>query len=106
MTPSSARPLAITTLLERALDNPSFTGQPDPLASLNATELTWPATAREPGAAMLAKILVVDRRSALIGSANLTGHGVERNLECGVLIRGGSLPGALVDHVRSAVGVR
>ncbi|WP_425454039.1 phospholipase D-like domain-containing protein [Nocardioides immobilis] len=38
---------------------------------------------------MHAKVLVVDRRTALVGSANLTGHALERNLECGLLVRGG-----------------
>ncbi len=33
------------------------------------------------------------------GSANLTGYGVERTLECSVLIRGGALPGGICDHI-------
>lgn len=103
---AAGRGVEITTLLERPQDNPSFNGHAHPLAGIPARQLTWPASAREPRASMHAKILVVDRRAALIGSANLTGYGVERNLECGVLIRGGMLPGAVVDHVLSAHGVR
>lgn len=99
------RGVGITSLLERGTDNPSFSGNPDPLRGIEHTGLIWPAAAREAGASMHAKILVVDRTSALIGSANLTGYGVERNLECGVLIRGGTLPGALVDHITSANGI-
>ena len=55
---------------------------------------------------MHAKILVVDRRIALVGSANLTGHALERNLECGVLIRGGPVPGQLVAHLLGADSLR
>jgi cardiolipin synthase len=51
---------------------------------------------------MHAKLLVIDRMTALVGSANLAGYGLERNLECGVLIRGGPVPGLLADHVMTA----
>lgn len=44
---------------------------------------------------MHAKVQVVDRRTALVGSANLTGYGLERNLECGLLVTGGAVPQAL-----------
>lgn len=103
---AAGRGVEITTLLERAEDNPSFSGHSNPLGGIPVRRLVWPASEREPGAAMHAKILVVDRRCALVGSANLTGYAVERNLECGVLIRGGSLPGMLADHVQSARGLR
>lgn len=103
---AAERGVEITSLLERTEDNPSFSGHANPLGGVPSRQLIWPASAREPGAAMHAKVLVVDRQCALIGSANLTGYGVERNLECGVLIRGGTLPAAVVDHVRSAHGIR
>ncbi len=54
---------------------------------------------------MHAKVLVVDRRTALVGSANLTGYALERNLECGLLLRGGPVPSLLVDHLLSANGL-
>jgi cardiolipin synthase len=44
-------------------------------------------------------VLIVDRCVALVGSANLTSYGLERNLECGLLIRGGPVPAALADHL-------
>lgn len=103
---AAERGVAITTLLERTEDNPSFSGHPNALSNIPANRLAWPASARASGAAMHAKILVVDQRCALIGSANLTGYGVERNFECGVLIRGGALPGAIVHHIRSTEGIR
>ena len=37
-----------------------------------------------------AKVLVQDRKTALIGSANLSWRGMEKNIEIGVLIRDGS----------------
>jgi phosphatidylserine/phosphatidylglycerophosphate/cardiolipin synthase-like enzyme len=48
---------------------------------------------------------VVDRESALVGSANLTGYVLERNLEWGLLIRGGRLPAAVAEQVLNADGL-
>ncbi|MBA8792844.1 phosphatidylserine/phosphatidylglycerophosphate/cardiolipin synthase-like enzyme [Friedmanniella endophytica] len=100
-----ARQVNITTLLERSVDNPSYSGSSNPLGNLPHAALAWPATERPLGASMHAKILVVDRKSALVGSANLTGYGVERNLECSLLVRGGHLPAALAKHVLNADGL-
>ena len=99
------RAVTVTLLLERQEDNPRFRGHGEPFPGLPARRLTWPAAARPPDASMHAKVLVVDRRTALVGSANLTGHALERNLECGVLIRGGQVPALLVDHLLSARGL-
>lgn len=52
---------------------------------------------------MHAKLAVADRRLAFVTSANLTGNGIEDNLECGLLIRGGAVPGRLADHVAGLV---
>jgi phosphatidylserine/phosphatidylglycerophosphate/cardiolipin synthase-like enzyme len=97
-----ARGVAVTLLLERSTDNPNFHGHDDPFPGLTARRLAWPLAARAGDASMHAKLLVVDRCTALVGSANLTGHALERNLECGVLIRGGRVPSQLVDHVLTA----
>lgn len=51
------------------------------------TVYTWPESS-DPMAAIHAKLLVVDRRDALVTSANLTYHGFERNLEMGVRVTG------------------
>jgi cardiolipin synthase len=99
------RGVALTLLLERPEDNPNYHRHGDPFPGLPARRLAWPAAARPPGASMHAKVLVVDRRTALVGSANLTGHALERNLECGLLVRGGPVPGLLADHLLSAVNV-
>lgn len=97
--------VAITLLLERAADNPGFKGSITPFPGLDSIQLHWPAAARPNGASMHAKLLVVDRHTALVGSANLTGMALESNLECGVLVRGGSLPGKLAEHVLNAPGL-
>jgi cardiolipin synthase A/B len=99
------RGVALTFLLERRADNPGFSGGDDPFQGIAGRRLAWPATARPPGASMHAKVLVVDRQTALVGSANLTGHALERNLECGLLLRGGPVPGLLADHLLTAQGL-
>lgn len=103
---ATARGVALTLLFERPSDNPAFRGHDNPLPDLAATRLHWPAAAREHHASMHAKLLVVDRHTALVGSANLTDHGLERNLECGLLIRGGRIPAMLVEHLLTAEGLR
>lgn len=99
LTEAAARGVEITTLFERPADNHEFSGHGDPLPNIRARRLSWPAASRPVGASMHAKVLVVDRRVALVGSANLTGYGLERNLECGLLIRGGPVPATLADHL-------
>ena len=99
------RGVALTLLLERPQDNPKFRGHSDPFPGLSARRLAWQAAARPLDAAMHAKVLVVDRRTALVGSANLTGHALERNLECGLLVRGGPVPTLLADHLLAARGL-
>jgi phosphatidylserine/phosphatidylglycerophosphate/cardiolipin synthase-like enzyme len=70
--------------------------------------LEWPVARRPvmPGAVrarMHAKVAVADRRMAFVTSANLTGSGITQNLECGLLVRGGRVPGRLADHVATLV---
>jgi cardiolipin synthase A/B len=100
---ASGRGVSITLLLERPSDNPNYTGDADPFPDLPAGRLAWPGSHRPAGAAIHAKIIVVDRWTALVGSANLTGRAMDRNLECGVLIRGGAQPAQIRDHLVSLV---
>ena len=100
-----ARGVVLTLLLERPEDNSNFHGHGDPFPGLSARRLAWPAAARPPGASMHAKVLIVDRRTALVGSANLTGHALERNLECGLLVHGGRVPTLLAEHLLAARGL-
>lgn len=80
-------------------DNPSYTASGAPFPSLDVLRLHWPASSRPSGAALHAKIIVVDDRVALVGSANLTGRAMDDNLECGILIRGGREPRLIRDHI-------
>jgi phosphatidylserine/phosphatidylglycerophosphate/cardiolipin synthase-like enzyme len=60
----------------------------------------WPMSQRtELGAKMHAKLAVADRRVLLITSANLTQSGVSKNIEAGLLIRGGAAPVRAAEHV-------
>jgi phosphatidylserine/phosphatidylglycerophosphate/cardiolipin synthase-like enzyme len=67
------------------------------------TLFEWPLAERQPGRSrsrrLHAKLVVADRDVAFVTSANLTGNGIEENLECGLLVSGGSIPGQLADHV-------
>jgi cardiolipin synthase len=62
----------------------------------------WPKKRRpEGGASMHVKAVVVDGRVALVTSANLTGHALERNMELGLIVRGGAAPRRLTDHFQA-----
>ncbi len=96
---ASTRGVSITLLTERHADNPGYAPTGIPFPGLTATRLHWPAAQRPPGAALHAKVIVVDDRIALVTSANLTSRAMETNLECGILIRGGPQPHAIRDHI-------
>jgi len=60
----------------------------------------WPTSQRaEPGAKMHAKLAVADRCVLLVTSANLIQSGVTKNIEAGLLIRGGTAPLRAAEHV-------
>ena len=103
LTAAVDRAVTITLLLERASDNPGYRGHLDPFPTLPVRRLSWPLNARPSGASMHAKVIVVDNAAALVGSANVTGHAMAKNLECGVLIRGGRAPAQIRAHVASLV---
>jgi len=58
------------------------------------------------GGKVHAKVAVCDEAICFVSSANLTGHAMERNMEAGVLIRGGSLPMKLQNHLEALVTVK
>jgi phosphatidylserine/phosphatidylglycerophosphate/cardiolipin synthase-like enzyme len=64
----------------------------------------WPAAQREAGAVLHAKLLVVDGRRALVGSANLTHRALSVNLEVGVLIEDRTVAAELEAHVDRLIG--
>jgi len=53
-----------------------------------------------------AKCTVADREYAFITSANLTDAAMGWNMELGVLIRGGSVPATLRDHLQSLIDTK
>jgi phosphatidylserine/phosphatidylglycerophosphate/cardiolipin synthase-like enzyme len=62
----------------------------------------WPAEQRPvlpaATAALHAKAAIADDHTALVTSANLTGHGMNENIELGLLVRGGPVPRRLAAH--------
>ncbi len=50
-----------------------------------------------------AKCAVADGHLALISSANLTEHALNLNMELGVLVRGGELPGQISRHIHNLI---
>jgi phosphatidylserine/phosphatidylglycerophosphate/cardiolipin synthase-like enzyme len=71
------------------------------------TFYVWPSEKRpvlERGRASLhAKAAVADDHTALVTSANLTGHGITENMELGLLVRGGAIPRRLSAHFRELI---
>jgi cardiolipin synthase len=53
------------------------------------------------GGKVHAKVAVADENLCFISSANLTGYAMEKNMEAGVLIRGGDLPRSLHRHLKA-----
>ena len=73
-------------------------------AVLGAHFFTWgDAGNAAAGGSVHAKVAVADDERCFITSANLTGSAMERNMEAGVLIRGGELPRLLGSHLRALV---
>ncbi len=71
-----------------------------------ATIYVWDPAARKPdgdalSASVHAKCAVADRKLAFITSANLTSAALERNMELGLLIRGGTVPNRLRSHLQA-----
>jgi cardiolipin synthase A/B len=58
------------------------------------------------GGKVHAKVAVCDESLCFISSANLTGHAMEKNMEAGVLIRGGSVPIKLQNHLEALATIK
>jgi len=52
-----------------------------------------------------AKVAVADQQVCFISSANLTEHAMDKNMEAGVLIRGGQIPDQLHRHLKAMVTI-
>ena len=100
---ASARGCEVDVVFETMQDSAgAYTGPHSKAfgALLGARRWRWPADQRTPGAALHAKLLVVDGRRALVGSANLTARALTANLEAGVLVEDPDLAAELEAHVR------
>lgn len=100
------RGVKITLILENEASSNGQYHAPsrDPFEGIPAEILEWPLEQRQPAGAwypaMHAKYVLTDQKALFVTSANLTGSALDRNIETGVLIRGGPLPGRLYQHLR------
>jgi phosphatidylserine/phosphatidylglycerophosphate/cardiolipin synthase-like enzyme len=73
----------------------------------SANIYTWSgnsnSSTEHPNGAIHAKCAIADSELAFITSANLTTSAMERNVELGVLIKGGKIPGELNKHLNSLI---
>lgn len=112
---AAGRGVAIRILLESHSDHggtvtiDGFTAmrQAVPTAELFAWNLAEKVkSAGKFSAAVYAKCAVADHRLAFVTSANLTAAALERNMELGVLIRGGTIPSRLHAHLNALVSTK
>lgn len=95
------RGCVVDVVFETSDDNEGYKG---PATAFDDVEgirrWRWPKEQRPQYASLHTKLLVIDGRRALIGSANLTDAALTRNLEAGLLIRDAALAADLEQHVR------
>jgi phosphatidylserine/phosphatidylglycerophosphate/cardiolipin synthase-like enzyme len=58
------------------------------------------------GGRVHAKVAVADKSACFITSANLTGYAMDKNMELGLLINGGAVPGLIADHLRALIATK
>jgi phosphatidylserine/phosphatidylglycerophosphate/cardiolipin synthase-like enzyme len=108
LTAAAARKVSLMVVVETLHGAGSALGGAEPAAAFSAVPdvrlYHWPAGKRtEGGAKMHAKIAVADRRALLVSSANLTQSGISKNIEAGLLVRGGSAPVRAAEHIAELV---
>jgi phosphatidylserine/phosphatidylglycerophosphate/cardiolipin synthase-like enzyme len=105
---ASDREVAISMLLE-ASDKHGGTVSIDAIGKMKAalpTARVYSWSEKDGGFAggkVHAKVAVADEQFCFVSSANLTGHAMEKNMEAGVLIRGGATPRDLHRHLEALV---
>jgi phosphatidylserine/phosphatidylglycerophosphate/cardiolipin synthase-like enzyme len=80
--------------------NKNWSGQRRPKVYFDPRGLTMDAKTR---AVLHAKCIVADNKSALVTSANPTPAAYDRNIEIGVVIRGGMIPKQIGSHFTSLI---
>ncbi|MFJ2033772.1 DISARM system phospholipase D-like protein DrmC [Streptosporangium sp. NPDC087985] len=104
LTSAVTRGVTVMAVVETLRGAGSALGGAEPaaaFASIAGVELWhWPVGRRtEKGAKTHAKLAVADRRILLVSSANLTQSGVEKNIEAGLLVHGGTAPVRAAEHI-------
>jgi len=95
------RGCVVDVVFETSKDSSTYHGPATPFGAVpGIRRWRWPGDARPVGAALHAKLLVIDGRRALIGSANLTKRALSDNLEAGLLVRDPDVASSLEGHVR------
>lgn len=112
LTSAVARGVAVGILLESSTEH-GGTVRGDSVKAVRdavpgASIYVWDAESRKAegdamSAAVHAKCAVADSKLAFITSANLTTAALERNMELGMLIRGGTVPERLRQHLAALV---
>jgi cardiolipin synthase len=69
----------------------------------NGQFYAWQKKTESSGGCVHAKCVVADSKCAFITSANLTGAAMEKNIEVGVLVRGGILPAQLEEQLNALI---
>lgn len=100
---AGTRGVAVTTVMDRNVNKGALLRAWNPATRLPSL-FTWPES-DDKMASLHAKLLVADRRDALITSANLTYHGFERNLEMGVRVTG-TAAGEIHDLFHTLIATR
>ena len=101
---ASARGVSIRMLLEESKGAAAKLRAAVPAALIYVWDEQAKADAGSPASASVhAKCVVGDGEEALVTSANLTDHALEKNMELGVHIRGGSEPLMLSRHLIALV---
>ncbi|MGH3795834.1 MAG: DISARM system phospholipase D-like protein DrmC [Pseudonocardiaceae bacterium] len=104
LTHAVARGASVTVVVETLQGAGSALSGSEPAAAFGGIPGVqlwhWPVTQRaENGSKMHAKLAVADRRVLLVSSANLTQSGVAKNIEAGLLVRGGTSPRRVAEHI-------
>jgi cardiolipin synthase C len=96
------RGCAVDVVFETESDSSgAYHGPQVPFAAVSGIRRwRWPAEQRAQGALLHAKVLVIDGRRALVGSANLTQRALAANLEAGILVQDPSVASELESHIR------
>lgn len=102
LTAAVDRGCAVDVVFETSQDSTSYDGPATPFGAVaGIRRWRWPGDQRPAHAALHAKLLVIDGRRALIGSANLTNRALSDNLEAGLLVRDPDVAASLEEHVRA-----